>query len=328
MKSLHAPVMLLLLALACLAPSAARADVAAYGQDFEAMTLNDPGALSGDGWLVFGNVFDPGLNYLYGYGPFPAPNAPPPAFSALADGEGGIPQGAQQLSVYSDYENGNHAVGNIIESNVFQERVVGAGNVGQTWYFEFDAKFGNLEGASTALAFIKTLDPGAGYALTNFITIDMTAAPINWERFSIPITIDAGLVDQILQFGFMNTATLYEGSGVFYDNVEFTLTSALDVPLAGRAGALQLRAHNTPAIGGSAQTIAFSLPAAGHATVHVYDVRGSRVATLVDGDLGAGDHLVTWRGRDAEGRAVAPGLYLAEVAAGGARAVVKLQRLR
>ena len=31
--------------------------------------------------------------------------------------------------------------------------------VGETWVFAFDAKRGNIAGASTALAFIKTIDP-------------------------------------------------------------------------------------------------------------------------------------------------------------------------
>jgi hypothetical protein len=174
----------LILALLCLAPAGARADLLAYGQSFETMTQTDPVALGGDGWLVYGNVFDPAMNYMYGYGPFPAPNGPPPAFCALETGQGGASQGLLQLSVFSDYENADHANGNWVESNVFQEQTIGAANVGQTWYFEFDAKMGNLGGATTAVAFIKTLAPPT-YALTNFITESKTAIPATWDRYSI-----------------------------------------------------------------------------------------------------------------------------------------------
>jgi len=191
-----------------------------YSQDFEGLTQSDPGALAGDGWLVFGNVFDPGGGYLYGYGPFPAPNDGA-AFCQIAIGEGGAEQGAQQLVVFSDYLNGDHGNGNIIESNVFQEQIIGTGDVGETWIFDFQAKLGNIEGGSTALAFIKTLDPGAGYATTNFITADMTSIPTTWSNFTLSIVIDATLDGQILQIGFLNTATLYEGSGIFYDNINF-----------------------------------------------------------------------------------------------------------
>jgi hypothetical protein len=36
------------------------------------------------------------------------------------------------------------------------------------------------------------------------------------------LLIDAGLVDQLLQVGFAATASNYEPSGVFYDNVLVT----------------------------------------------------------------------------------------------------------
>jgi hypothetical protein len=38
---------------------------------------------------------------------------------------------------------------------------------------------------------------------------------------SIQITIDAGLVGQLLQYGFQNTSSNNEGSGIYYDNVSF-----------------------------------------------------------------------------------------------------------
>jgi len=210
--------------LACLTPLPGLA-LAPYSQDFEGLDAGYAGALADDGWWVYGNVFGPDWSYWYGYGPFPAPNHSL-AFSQIVIGEGGPDQGAQALVVFSDYQNGDHANGAHIESNVFQEQIIGAGDVGQTWDFDFQAKLGNLEGATTALAFIKTLDPNSGYAMTNFITVDMTNIPATWSDYSLAIVIDESLVNQILQFGFANTATNYEGSGVFYDNINFRI----DVP--------------------------------------------------------------------------------------------------
>ncbi len=205
--------------LACLVPAAAFALVP-YSQTFESMNATDPGALAADGWLVFGNVFAPGGGYLYGYGVFPAPNAGN-GFCSIAVGEGGAEQGAQQLSVFSDYNNADHANGNLIEANVFQEQLIGAGHTGELWTFQFYAKRGNIAGATTALAFIKTLDPNAGYAMTNYITADMTNISTTWTEYSLSITIDATLDAQLLQIGFMSLATNYEGSGIFYDNLNF-----------------------------------------------------------------------------------------------------------
>jgi hypothetical protein len=211
---------ILIIALLCLAATVSWADLAPYSQDFEGLVQADPAALANDGWLVFGNVFTPAGGYIYGYGPEPAPNGGQ-AFSAIDAGQGDFCQGLQQLSVYSDYGNLDHANGNIIEANVFQEQTVGVVDIGSTWIFQFDFKRGNIGGASTAMAFIKTIDPGAGYALTNFITADMTNLSSMWGSTQLSIYIDPSLAGQILQFGFLSNATNYEGSGIFYDNVNF-----------------------------------------------------------------------------------------------------------
>jgi hypothetical protein len=189
------------------------AAVTPYSQDFEGLPIGDVNALANDGWNFYVNVAAP---TPYGYGG-PAPNGP--QICAIATGEGGPAQGAQQLSVYSDYNNGDHGNGYLIETNVYQEQTIEAGDVGVTVDFTFDAKLGNLGGSSTALAFIKTLDPNNGYAQTNFVTQNTTNTPATWTTYNLQLAIDAGLVGQILQIGFSTTATNYEPCGVFYDNV-------------------------------------------------------------------------------------------------------------
>jgi len=229
-----------------------------YSQDFETLdpapTPPEPGSLGQDGWLAFVNAFDaPGGNRLYGYGPFPTPQGGP-AFAGVASGEGGPDQGAQQLSIYSDYNNGDHANGIWIEANVFQEQIVGAGNVGDTWIFGFDTKRGNINDnpdlpPAEALAFIKTLDPNNGFALTNFIVFDTTNEDDVWSRYELTIEIDASLPGQILQFGFLNLSTLFQSTGVFYDNVTFepvssgaccsALDQCIEVPVTECIGSYQ-----------------------------------------------------------------------------------------
>jgi hypothetical protein len=59
-------------------------------------------------------------------------------------------------------------------------------------------------------------------------------------------------------------------------------------------------------------SISFTIPFATRVAVTVLDVRGRQVATLLDGNLEAGRHGVTWNGEGAAGRA-APGVYFIRV---------------
>ena len=206
-------------AAAVLTASTSTAQISAYTADFENIVLTDPAALGNAGWQVFGNVFDStGQNYLYGYGPFVAPNGGP-AFSGVESGQGGVQQGANQLSVYNDYNNVDHNVGNLIESNVFQEQIVGPGDVGKTFRFTFDAKLGNLSAPSTAQAFIKVIDNNT-FQLSDIQVVNTTNLPTTWGTFSIEATIGAGQVGHFFQIGFSNVASNFVSSGVFYDNVD------------------------------------------------------------------------------------------------------------
>lgn len=64
-------------------------------------------------------------------------------------------------------------------------------------------------------------------------------------------------------------------------------------------------------------TIRFQLPAAGRTQLQVFDLAGRLVRTLIDGNLAAGGHEAVWDGRDAGGREVSSGSYLARLAVGG-----------
>lgn len=229
----------------CLTPTMGWSQLTSYSQDFE--TLDPaPGSFAGsslsdDGWRIFTNVFNPSGVFLYAYGPFLAPNGPipeggfGPAYSQIVLGQGDAPQGEQQLVIFSDYNNVDHAIGNLIEANVFQEQIIAASNVGETWTFAFDAKRGDIAGDTTALAFIKTLNPLTGFSLTNFLTISTTSLPNEWARYSLSIDIDASLEGQILQIGFLSVATNYDPSRVLYDNITF------DVDDGSREGAQRKR---------------------------------------------------------------------------------------
>jgi hypothetical protein len=75
-------------------------------------------------------------------------------------------------------------------------------------------------------------------------------------------------------------------------------------------------------------SVALGLPRAARVELAVYDVRGRRVARLVDGMLAAGRHEVSWTGDDDRGRAVASGVYMVRLRLGGEELVCKLALVR
>ena len=206
--------------------------IGAYSQDFEALDIADPNALSSDNWLAFANVFDPSGGYLYGYGVFGAPNGGP-GFSGIATGDGGPSQGAQYLNAYSDYNNGDHASGNTINALIFQEREINPVDVGKSFSFEFDylktPVVTNGDGATTTNAFIKILRRSDfSFATIQLEVLDTTSASTtNWASGRLDITIDPTWVGELMQFGYESFATNYDDSGRFYDNIDFGEASSL-----------------------------------------------------------------------------------------------------
>lgn len=63
--------------------------------------------------------------------------------------------------------------------------------------------------------------------------------------------------------------------------------------------------------------LAFALPAAGRASLVVYDVTGRRVRTLLDGERAAGAHEVRWDRAADDGGRVPAGVYFYRLSAGG-----------
>ena len=203
-----------------------------YEQDFEGLDPAGANALEDDGWQYFGNVYDSTGSFKFGFGPFAAPTTSG-QISGIPTGEGGPEQGDNQLVVFSNYDccqpGEGHFSTDQVETIVFQEPYpestggIPLASIGQTFTFEFDAKRGNIEGSTTAQAFIKTIDPGAGFATTNNVPFDTTALPTAWGTYSISLDLtDPALEGQILQFGFSTIAIDFQSAGNFYDNIVAT----------------------------------------------------------------------------------------------------------
>jgi flagellar hook assembly protein FlgD len=74
--------------------------------------------------------------------------------------------------------------------------------------------------------------------------------------------------------------------------------------------------------------IAFDLPRPGQVHLAIYNLRGVRVRTLLNGAVPAGHHAVTWDGTDDAGAAVASGVYAVSIDAEPYHARQKLVLLK
>lgn len=75
-------------------------------------------------------------------------------------------------------------------------------------------------------------------------------------------------------------------------------------------------------------TVAFALPQDARARLALYDIAGRQVCVLVDEALPAGAHEVAWDGRDAAGRDLASGVYVARLATGDTAVSTRLFLVR
>lgn len=72
-----------------------------------------------------------------------------------------------------------------------------------------------------------------------------------------------------------------------------------------------------PNPGRASRTLQFRLPAASDVELAIYNLLGQELGTITRGKKSAGAHRVLWDGRDAAGRRVASGVYVARLAARG-----------
>lgn len=88
---------------------------------------------------------------------------------------------------------------------------------------------------------------------------------------------------------------------------------------AGRENAIPDRfelAQNYPNPFNPITTIRFALPEAAQTTLHIYNMQGQLVRTLIGGYLSAGYYDVTWDSLDDTGHGVASGIYIYRLDAG------------
>ncbi len=111
---------------------------------------------------------------------------------------------------------------------MYQEQILTSADENQTYVVRFDAKKGNIGGNTTANWFMKTFIP-APFFQSSIQTLDMTSLPATWGTYCVVLTIPGGTAGQTFQFGYSSTASNFEPSGNFVDNIDFGTPAALGV---------------------------------------------------------------------------------------------------
>lgn len=116
----------------------------------------------------------------------------------------------------------------------------------------------------------------------------------------------------------------YRGGGVNIPALSLVVEEVVsrienpEVGVADMPPAVVTLAPNVPNPFNPSTRLEFSVARDGVAVrLAVYDLRGQLVRTLLSGTLDSGPHEVTWDGRDATGRTVASGAYVARLVADG-----------
>lgn len=108
------------------------------------------------------------------------------------------------------------------------------------------------------------------------------------------------------------------GTGFWYADPEAKVPEAVELEF-GLPGEIppEFRLHqNYPNPFNPVTSILISIPRQTSARIEVYNMIGQLVTVLIDKELNAGTHRLTWDARDETGRPVASGMYVYRLVAG------------
>ncbi len=183
---------------------------------------------------------------------------------------------------------------------------------------------GEAEGARDAQ---RLAAPGASREWT--LALGTTATPgslwLECESFGLPAGVRLWLSDAARGW----TRELVPGEplelAAFAGTRTLTLRADAQAPAVATAPAARVMAWPNPFRESSG--LVFALPRGGEASVEIVDVAGRLVRRLGSRASSAGEHVVTWDGRDGSGAPAAPGVYLARHRANGGNGCIRLVKL-
>ncbi|WP_157593067.1 FlgD immunoglobulin-like domain containing protein [Rufibacter tibetensis] len=154
----------------------------------------------------------------------------------------------------------------------------------------------------------------------------LTGSATNWIREGAS-TIGQVPVDMVLSRTTDDLVVVgTHGNGVFSRRYSGPLASKEEIANASQFGLKQN--YPNPFRAGGATTIPFTLEKPAEVKLVLYNLSGQVIATLVSGKKQAGQHRISWDGRDAGGQIQASGTYLYQLTIDGKRYTKRLTFLR
>ncbi|MDP8210291.1 MAG: C25 family cysteine peptidase [Candidatus Stygibacter australis] len=128
-------------------------------------------------------------------------------------------------------------------------------------------------------------------------------------------------------------AGIYECEIVITDSrieTRIPVTMEITTPSANENGitGITLLHENYPNPFNPETTISYSLEQAEAVVLEIYNIKGQKVAMLVNSEQSAGDHNIVWQGKDFLGNAVGSGIYLYRLQAGDYSAAGKMMLMK
>ncbi len=179
-------------------------------------------------------------------------------------------------------------------------------------FYDFDRN-GVIEGVQTEVKGLLT-------QLKSRLPIDSTTGePVTMRRDSLRVKNRPDLIQGIWNYYFVKYDRSYGVHNtkyavrLLYKALGWTPLAVKELP--GMPSGFDL-AQNYPNPFNPTTNIRFSLPQEEHVRLHIFDITGKLVKTLIDEAITAGNREIEWDGTNIDGQKVASGLYLYRMQAG------------